>query len=151
MSMTVTANGSASQIADPLVTAYFGAVLDGRSIGSWTEVELGGVAVDVEELEEGGNGAFVYQLPGRIRYDHIKLSRVMDHSTSEVAAWFASMTGAVRRTTGQIVAYDTCNRPALTWKFVDAIPVRWSLPKLGVDSPAVVVESLEIAHHGFVR
>lgn len=150
MSMTVSANGSASQQTDAIVTCYFGVTIDGKNLGRWTEVDLGGVDVAVESIEEGGNAGFVYQLPGRLSYQHIKLTRVVDASTAHVAAWFASMTGGITRTTGEVVAYDTQGKAVISWKFIDAIPVRWSLPTLKADGPQAFTETLEIAHQGFV-
>ncbi len=135
---------------DPLVSCFFTVTLDGHALGSWTSCELGGVQVDMEQIEEGGNQGFAYQLPGRLKYQNIKLSRLMDSSTNEVAKWFSSLCGAVRRTTGQIVAYSTDNKPVVTWDFIGAVPVSWSLPALSSGDPSPAVESLEIAHQGFV-
>lgn len=148
--MTMVETGTPIAVGDSLVTCFFSVTLDGHSLGNWTEVELGGVEVGVEAIEEGGNQGFAYQLPGRLKFNNIKLSRVIDTSTSQVAAWFSSMTGAVKRTTGQIVAYDAALKPLLTWKFIEAIPVRWSLPTLSAKDASSATESLEIAHQGFM-
>lgn len=150
MSMSVATTGAPSTLPDAIVSCDFGVTLDGKNLGRWTEVDLGGLDVAVETLEEGGNAGFIHQLPGRLNYQHIKLTRIVDPSTSLVAAWFASMTGAIKRTTGEIVAYDTERKPAISWKFIDAIPVRWTLPTLGVDGPKGWTEVLELAHQGFV-
>lgn len=149
MSIAMT-SGAVSQPAEPIVTAYFGVRLDNYDLGSWTEVDLGGVEVAMETLEEGGNAGFHYQLPGRLNYHHIKLTRVVGPSSSQVSQWFMSMTGAITRTTGEIVGYSTDGRPAISWKFVEAVPVSWNLPTLGVDGPKGFTETLEIAHQGFI-
>jgi phage tail-like protein len=148
--MTMVTTGTPITLGDSLVSCFFSVALDGHSLGNWTEVELGGVEVDVESLEEGGNQGFAYRLPGRLKYANIKLSRVMDTSTSQVAAWFSGMTGAVKRTHGQIVAYSPALEPLITWTFVEAIPVHWTLPTLSAKDPNGAIESLEIAHQGFV-
>ncbi|MGH9129658.1 MAG: phage tail protein [Acidimicrobiales bacterium] len=137
---------------DGLVVCYFSVTLDHQSLGEWTDVELGGVSVAVEQVEEGGNQGFAYQLPGRLQFQPIKLTRVMDSSTSQVAEWFSGMTGAIKRSTGQIVAYNTLSKPVLSWSFIEAIPVRWTLPTLSAkDASSAATESLEIAHQGFVK
>lgn len=149
--MTMVTTGAPIPVGDSLVSCYFSVSLDGRTLGNWTEVELGGVDVEVESLEEGGNQSFAYRLPGRLKYANIKLSRVMDTATSQVADWFSGMTGAVRRTHGQIVAYSPAQTPLITWSFVEAIPVHWTLPTLSAKDPNAAIESLEIAHQGFTR
>jgi phage tail-like protein len=136
-------------LSDPLLSFQFSVTIDGMDLGNWTKVELGGLEVHVEPLEEGGNQGFTYQLPGRIKYQNIKLTRVMDQSTAQVAAWFAGMAGTVTRSTGVIVAYDSQLNEALSWTFIGAIPVKWTLPSLGMDGPKAVTEVLEIAHEGF--
>lgn len=152
MTMTiVTASGAMTSSSDPLVTCNFTVKIDGGNLdlGNWTSVELGGVEVACEFLEEGGNQWFSYPLPGRIKYQNIKLTRLVDHSTTQVAAWFASMSQGVTRRTGHIVAYDTEGKQMLEWTFIGAMPVRWTLPTLGIESPKAATETLEIAHEGF--
>ena len=36
---------------------------------------------------------FVHQLPGRIKYTNVKLTRPVNADTAKIAAWFASMNG----------------------------------------------------------
>lgn len=148
MSMIETSNPLAP--GDPLVVGFFSVTLDGKSLGNWTDVELGGVEVAMEQLEEGGNQGFAYQLPGRLKFQNIKLTRLIDSNSSNVASWFSSMTGAIKRSQGQIVAYDTQAKPVVTWTFTNAVPVRWNLPTLSAKEASSAMESLEIAHEGFV-
>ena len=54
----------------------------------------------IEQREEGGNNGFVWQLPTRIKYSNIKLSRPLGPDTAKVAKWFASMTTGVKRADG---------------------------------------------------
>jgi phage tail-like protein len=37
-----------------------------------------------------------------------------------------------------------------TWKLDRVIPVRWSGPSLNPDTPKVAMETVELAHHGFL-
>ena len=36
------------------------------------------------------------------------------------------------------------------WELYDVVPVRWKGPSFNPDQPKVIMETLEIAHHGFV-
>ena len=38
-----------------------------------------------------------------------------------------------------------------SWSLDGVMPVRWSGPSLNLDSPKVAMETLELAHHGFLH
>jgi phage tail-like protein len=136
--------------ADPAVSVCFKITVDGRNLGSFTSCDGLGFEVVVEPREEGGNQRFVHQLPGRIKYTNVKLTRPINRATGDVAKWFASMAGEVKRTGAHIVAMTHEGVEVARWDLLGVIPVRWTGPQLNVDSPKVATETLEIAHHGFV-
>ena len=135
---------------DPAVSVYFDVSIDDKKLGAFNSCEGLGVEVVLEQREEGGNNGFVWQLPTRLKYSNIKLSRPLGPDTVEVAKWFASMTGGVTRRTATIVAKRSDNSVVARWSLADVVPVRWTGPSLGLDSPKVATETLEIAHHGFL-
>ena len=105
----------------------------------------------MEQREEGGNNGFVWQLPTRMKYSNIKLTRPVGRDTAKVTAWFASMATGVKRQTATIAAHDRRRRRSSPAGACDGvIPVRWTGPQLNLDSPKVATETLEIAHHGFL-
>src|SRR6266542_4520583 len=75
-------------------------------LGAFTGCEGLGCEVTIEQHEEGGNNGFVYQLPGRIKYSNVKLTRaVTSEGARLVAQWFAKMAKhGIERTTAHIVA-----------------------------------------------
>jgi phage tail-like protein len=105
--------------------------------------------VVIEQREEGGNNAFVWQLPTRLKYTNVKFSRPLGADTAKVAKWFASMTGGVKRRTATIAVMSGDGKVVATWELDGVVPVRWSGPSLNLDSPKVATETVEIAHHGF--
>src|ERR1044071_8545689 len=90
--------------SDPAVAVCFVVKVDDEDLGTFTSVDGLGVEVDIEEREEGGNQFFVHQIPGRLRYTNIKLTRVINGDTQKVAKWFAGMASGVKRSNAQIVA-----------------------------------------------
>ena len=104
---------------------------------------------DVYEYQEGGNNDFVHQLPVRMKYTNIKLTRPLDKDTQNVANWFATMTGPLTRTTGHITALTAELKPMATWHLNGIIPVRWQGPSFNAESAKLATETLELAHHGF--
>lgn len=136
--------------SDPAVTVCFSVTIDKYRLGTFTSCDGLGCEVVVEQREEGGNQRFVHQLPGRLKYTNVKLTRPINGDTQMVAQWFADMGGEVERTNAHIVAQTQDGRPVAAWALVGVIPVRWTGPQLSVDSPKVATETLEIAHHGFL-
>jgi phage tail-like protein len=136
--------------ADPAVSVCFKVKIDSHDLGAFTACEGLGVEVTVEQHEEGGNNGFVHQLPGRMKYSNLKLTRPVNADTAKVAQWFASMAKGVQRTNAQIVAMTLEGKEVWQWSLTGVIPVKWTGPSLSLDSAKVATESLELAHHGFL-
>jgi phage tail-like protein len=135
---------------DPAVTVCFAVSIDDKDLGTFNSCEGLGVEVVLEQREEGGNNGFVWQLPTRLKYSNVKLSRPLGPDTMKVAKWFSSMTGGVTRRTATIVAKSNDDTVVARWGLADVVPVRWTGPSLNLDSPKVALETIEIAHHGFL-
>jgi phage tail-like protein len=135
---------------DPAVSVCFAVSIDDKDLGTFNSCEGLGIEVVLEQREEGGNNGFVWQLPTRLKYSNVKLSRPLGPDTMKVARWFASMTGGVTRRTATIVAITADDQVVARWGLADVVPVRWSGPSLNLDSPKVATETIEIAHHGFL-
>jgi len=135
---------------DPAVTVCFAVSIDDKDLGTFNSCEGLGVEVVLEQREEGGNNGFVWQLPTRLKYSNVKFSRPLGPDTMKVAKWFSSMTGGVTRRTATIVAMSAEDKVVARWGLADVVPVRWTGPSLNLDSPKVALETIEIAHHGFL-
>jgi phage tail-like protein len=136
--------------ADPAIGWLFQVTVDGHELGVFTSVDGLGVEVVLEQREEGGNNDFVYQLPVRLKYSNIKLSRPIDDQSKDVAKWFAGMSGKVERSSAEITALSADGKSVTSWKLKGVIPVRWTGPSLAADSTKVATETIELAHHGFL-
>ena len=135
--------------ADPGLSVCFALKIDNNELGTFNSCEGLGCEVVIEQREEGGNNAFVWQLPTRLKYSNVKFTRPLGADTAKVAKWFASMTGGVKRCTATIQVKSNDNTVVATWELDGVVPVRWSGPSLNLDSPKVATETVEIAHHGF--
>jgi phage tail-like protein len=135
---------------DTAVSVRYVVKLDDQELGSFSSCEGLGVEVVMETREEGGNNTLVWQLPTRLKYPNIKLTRPLGKDTEKIAKWIASMATGYTRKTGTIQAMRADGKIIAQWGLLDVIPVRWSGPSLNADQPKVVTETIEIAHHGFV-
>ena len=141
---------------DPAVSVCFTVRIDDDDLGWFNTCEGLGLEVVIEQREEGGNNGFVWQLPTRIKYPNIKLSRPLTKDTALVAKWFSATLGGGRspatgrNKTGSISAMTLSGTLVARWGLRDVVPVRWTGPSLNLDSPKVATETIEIAHHGFI-
>ena len=120
------------------------------SLGFFNTCEGLGLEVVIEQREEGGNNGFVWQLPTRIKYPNIKLSRAVGKDSAKLTAWLCSFANGVKRQTATIVAMTGDREKVATWNLDGVVPVRWSGPSLNPESPKVATETVELAHHGFI-
>lgn len=127
----------------------FFVTLDGISLGTFTSCEGLGFEITVEQVTEGGNQLFIHQLPGRIKYTNVKLTRAVTKDSAKVAKWVASMASSPVRCEASVTAMTAVEVPVATWHLTGVIPIKWTGPQLSVDSPKVATETLELAHHGF--
>lgn len=123
---------------------------DKHYLGSFSSCEGLGCEVILETREEGGNNGFVWQLPTRMKYPNIKLTRPLGTDTTKIARWLSSLGHGVRRTTAVIQAKTLEGTVVGQWSLTGVVPVRWTGPSLNLDSPKPATETIEIAHHGFL-
>jgi phage tail-like protein len=60
------------------------------------------------------------------------------------------MASGVVRKTATIEARTAEGEVIARWSLVDVVPVKWSGPQLSPDNAKVAIETLELAHHGFL-
>ena len=135
---------------DIALSIYFIVTIDDKELGAWNSCEGLGAEVVIEQREEGGNNGFVWQLPTRLKYPNIKLSRPLGAGSMNVSALFSRMATGYKLSTGTIQAQTADGKSVATWELRDVVPVRWTGPSFTPDQPKVLTETVEIAHHGYV-
>ena len=133
--------------------------IDGVDIGSFTSCEGLAAEYQVTTYAEGGENGYEHSLRGALRYTPIRLSRPIDTKSQNgaggLASWFSSLretTGRTRATkTAAITARASDGEVIARWNLLDAYPFRWTGPSFSVDGSAIVTETLELAHHGFME
>ena len=130
------------------VSLRFAVHLDVLPLGDWTKCEGLTVEYEIEEYKEGGQNDFVHRLPGRVKYQNIKLSRPLTKRSSEVLRSLAHISPRTSHT-GSIELRDGANHKVIGWKLQGVYPVKWTGPTMDVSTNSVAIESLELAHRGF--
>lgn len=137
--------------ADPAISVRFHLSLDVKSIGWWSSFEGLGMETAIESREEGGNNYFIHQLPTRLKYSNVKLSRPINEDSGHVAAWFMNIVKQrpVNHTAVIQAVGGPDNKVIAEWSLQEVVPVRWTGPSFNVESPKLATETLELAFHGF--
>jgi phage tail-like protein len=139
-----------ADVYEPAVSVRFAVSIDHEEVGDFSSCDGLGCEVVIEQREEGGNNGFVWQLPTRMKYSNIKLSRPVGKDSRKLTAWLASFATGVKPHTATISAMTSDGDVVATWDLQGVIPVRWSGPSLSLDTPKVAMETVEFAHHGFL-
>jgi phage tail-like protein len=140
---------------DPFVTAQFWVEIDGIAQACFTECSGLYAETEITEYAEGGLNDYVHKLPGRTKYTNVTLKRGWVTS-DDLWNWYSKIIGGQIETRSvSIILFDNrVSSPAneqVRWSLTQAFPVKWQGPEFRADGNAVVVETLEIAHHGWQK
>jgi phage tail-like protein len=139
-------------MSDPVNALRFDVKIDGLELGSFTALDGLSAEYEVKTYEEGGENGYVHQLPGRVKYGNVKLTRPVDHTSKGLAAWFSALAKGlgVNRATATVLAYNDNQELVAQWTLMGVYPVRYTGPSFSVDNAKVATETIELAHTGFL-
>jgi phage tail-like protein len=132
---------------DPLRGFRFLLEIEGITSGGFTRVK--GITREVkhESYREGGVNEYEHKLVTQVSYPVVVLERglVLD----DLWKWaLAAADGEVERRTIRLRLQNEAGEKLWAWEIAHAIPVKWTASDLDAQSAQVVMESLELAHHG---
>lgn len=131
-------------------TAFFQLTIAGNSLGTFHSCNGMGAQIELEEHLEGGNNSFAWQLPSRITWTNITLTRPVTKDTAKVSSWIARIVRQVKAQDGEIVALEPDLSRIASWQVLGIVPVRWAGPSFDPANPQAAIETLEIAHQGLL-
>jgi len=132
---------------DPLRAFRFLVEIEGITSGGFTRVKGLSREVKYESYREGGVNDYEHKLITQVSYPVVVLERGL--ALPDLWEWaLATADGEVQRRTIRIRLQDEGNIPTWAWQVEYALPVKWSASDLDAQSSPIVMESLELAHHG---
>jgi phage tail-like protein len=134
--------------------------VDGLSLGSWSACKGLKVELKVIRVAEGGNYWYERILPDRIAYTPITLERAVHPQESQqvqdwldkVASQWMNYSGDPSYSAGTavITLLGVTSQEVMSWTLTGVYPVSWSGPSLSATENKVAIETLELAHQGFL-
>ncbi len=125
-------------------------------------VEWGGTRVDFTEVTgldifiepiQIRNGSSpsdtVSVMPGLEKFNTVTLKRTVKKGDHEFYTWMNTKQGnTIERRDVNISLLDENHNPAITWKLVNAFPIRYSAPDFKSFQNSAAIEELELVHEG---
>jgi phage tail-like protein len=132
---------------DPLRGFRFLLEIEGITSGGFTRVKGLSREIKFESYREGGVIEYEHKLLSQVSHPVVILERGL--ALDDLWKWaLAAADGEVRRKTLRIRLQNEMNDRVWAWQIEHAVPVKWTATDLDANSPQVVMESLELAHHG---
>jgi len=135
--------------ADAYLPAQQARLLPEIAAGAFQEAKGLGASLEVAAYPEGGVNDFVHQLPVRHSWTPIQLKHGF---IRDPVLWQWYQVGLTQslgaRRDGSIILLDHQGERVMAWEFRGGMATKWTGPELNAMENGVVVESLEIAHHG---
>ncbi|MCM1493441.1 MAG: phage tail protein [Muribaculaceae bacterium] len=125
--------------------------IDGLTAGGFSEVTGFDASIDVMEYREGDMVQTPMKIPGLKKYGNITLKKGLADSKALYDWMDKGVTGEVERKTITITLLDAMEKPAASWRVINAWPLKYTAPEFNATSSEVAVESIEIAHEGMTR
>ncbi|MDW3223303.1 MAG: phage tail protein [Paracoccaceae bacterium] len=145
-------DGSAqTQAVWPLPKFHFQVKWDDTEL-AFQEVSGLDIESEVIEYRAGNNPVFsTIKMPGMIKSGNITMKKGVFVKDNAIFDWFAEIKmNTIKRKALTISLLDEAQNPTMVWKVQNAFPVKVTGTDLKADGNEVAVESVEIAHEGFV-
>ncbi|GAA1563592.1 phage tail protein [Kribbella hippodromi] len=118
-------------------------------LGAWTKAAGLGVRWQ-KHVWRPGLRAGETIAPGNISYTDIALSRAAGADSAVVQQWLASLMRDWVPLSGAIHLVDFLGMPVVTWELREFFPIAWRLTELDSSGSRPAIETLELAHTGFL-
>lgn len=133
---------------DPFMSFRFRVEFDHVQHGGFSRAKGFAREVKADAYREGGQNEFEHRLASHVTYGNI----VLERGLADPYLWdwsYAVTEGRITRRDLTVSLVDAQGAPLWRWLVDGAFPVKWAAGDLDAGGAHVVVESVELAHHGF--
>ncbi|MFF4983947.1 phage tail protein [Streptomyces sp. NPDC001046] len=119
-------------------------------LGTWATASGLHVTWQVAEYRSGDRWNQPFVFPGVPQYEHIRLTRAACRDSQTVQEWLTETSRRSVPLTGAIALVNWQDRPTVTWQLREFFPAAWSIDGFDSAGGGVAMETLELAHSGFL-
>jgi phage tail-like protein len=132
---------------DPFRGFRFLIEIEGLTSGGFQKIKGLQREIKHESYKEGGVNEYEHKLFTQVSYPSVVLERGL--ARDDLWKWALDASeGQIERKTVWIRLQNESGGKAWAWQLDWALPVKWSCSDLDAQASQVVMESLELAHHG---
>jgi len=131
-------------------TQRFSVEIDGSIAATFSECSGLAVQIATQKYEEGGDNGVTLKFQGRVDYTNIVLKHGITESTDLFDWLLRIVRGEYARKNVSVRVLTSDLSEIRSWQFKGAFPVKWTGPTLNTTSSSIAIETLELAHEGFV-
>ena len=135
---------------DPYRTFRFRVEFDHVQHGGFSRVKGLVRETKVDPHREGGVNDFEHKLASVTTFGNL----ILEHGLADDYLWNWHedvIQGRIQRRTVTLGLHNEADEEVWRWIFDAAFPVKWSGADLDASASQLLVESVELAHHGFKR
>ncbi|WP_178988547.1 phage tail protein [Winogradskyella schleiferi] len=134
----------------PVVNFHFQVEMESTEIG-FSEVSGLKAKNEVLKYRSGADKAYSYtKIPGLRKYSNIVLKRGALKDDNENFIWFNEVGLVAERRDVTIKLLNHQHEPTIVWQVKNAWPVCFEFSELNSIKSEILIETLELAHEGFV-
>lgn len=143
----------------PPVSFYFTVQLLNPVVkGETSFQEVSGLQAErgVLEIREGGENRFAHRVPEAAKYGNLVLKRGVLLPSSGFGQWFtdlieSNLEAPITPRTLLVSLLNATGKPLMTWTFINAWPLKWSVSDLGAEKNELAIESIELVYDRYVK
>ncbi len=157
--MSQAASGRTAEEWLPPVAFYFNVEFHGESTvpdTAFREVSGLSVELDTEQVREGGENNFVYQLPTSFKHGRLVLKRTLEPLDNALEQWIRDnlengFAKGWKPMHISVSLLDQDSKLKAQWLCSNAYPVKWEVSTLNAQQNELLIESLELNYNTLVR
>lgn len=120
--------------------------------------EVSGLDVELEttDITEGGLNEFKHRVPVRTKYNNLVLKRGLAEKGAPIIEWATktiltpgNLNEAIELNDIKVTLNNEKGDPLMTWNFVNAYPVKWSVANLNAQENAIAIETIEFSYQRY--
>ena len=132
---------------DPFRGFRFLVEIEGITSAGFQRVKGLQMEIKYESYREGGVNEYEQKLFSQVSYPAVTLERGL--ARDDLWQWALDASeGRIQRKNIWIHLQNEAGEKAWAWQLDWALPVKWSCSDLDANASQIVMESLELAHHG---
>jgi phage tail-like protein len=142
---------------EPEITGMiFEVTIDGHDLGFWSKIDGLSVKFELAEYRAGDGSNRRWIEPAYTTYANVKLGRVTTLKyTNQIMDWLKKTQFKSEKCTAEIKGFPFWHNKrdaslAVKWNLTGVLPIAWSGPVFDNQGGKVAMETLELAHEGFL-